>query len=60
MKKIITRSLIVTGILMASSQSLFANGGPPPAVPDGGLTALLLIGSMAGIALVRRTVGQKK
>jgi len=44
--------LLVAGIALLAN-SAFA-GGPPPNVPDGGSSALLLFISMAGLTFVRK------
>jgi hypothetical protein len=47
------------GVLVAAIVCLTSNafaGGPPPAVPDGGSTGLLLVAALAGLTFVRKLV----
>jgi hypothetical protein len=45
--------LLVAGIALLANSAL-AGGGLPPAVPDGGSSALLLVISLAGLTFVRK------
>lgn len=49
--------LVVAGLLLLADKAMafpVMLGDPVPAVPDGGLTALLLVAGLGGLALFRR------
>lgn len=67
MKKVIRNSLILAGLTLALSQNAAdardpgrPPGRPPTSVPDAGTTASILAASVAGLAMVRKVLSNKK